>query len=65
MGLGRGGGMQLSSCLHRASTGWKRDKAFLESCLGMEVRWTSRGWQCSGIADVPVLTGWTATLMNH
>lgn len=42
MGLGRGGGMQLSSCLHRASTGWKRDKAFLESCLGMEVRWTSR-----------------------
>lgn len=40
MGLGWGGGMQLSSCLHRASTGWKGDKAYLESCLSMEVGWS-------------------------
>lgn len=70
MGLGWGGGMQLSSCLHRASTGWKGDKAFLESCLSMEVGWSLRDGrghpvQCSGIADVPVLTVWPATLMNH
>lgn len=66
MALGCGGGMQLSSCLLQGQHRLERGQSLSGSCLGMSLR-DGRGHpvQCSGIADVPVLTGWPATLMNH
>lgn len=74
MGLGWGEGTWLGSCLlpgrgvGRATADWQGDKAILGPAPGLVAGWSleDRGAlpaMSRGVADIPVLAGWPATLM--